>query len=295
MELINKQPKDAISVVIATLGGDSLSATIAALNQGSLLPNEILICIPAENVDRVVHLNFNNIKILETDFRGQVSQRIWGFNHASHDIVMQLDDDISVDEFCVERLVLALKELGPKVAVAPALLDKMTGYSVYKKPLGSGVLSSFYYWLMNGATGYAPGRIDKSGSSVGVDTSVLGDMRHDVEWLAGGCVMHYRGNLVRENFWPLPGKAYYEDVVHSCLLSSQGVRLVIDASAHCMLELFREASMRPKDFFQNLYRDYLGRRYFMHRFSRQSPRIYLYYLVRGLSYLYKRHWGLLRS
>lgn len=295
MGFIYRQPKDAVSVVIATLGGESLCVTIAALNRGSVPPTEILICIPAENAEKVAHLKAENIKILETNFRGQVPQRIWGFNQVSCDVVMQLDDDISVGEFCVERLLTTLRRLGSKVAVAPALLDRATGYSVYKKPLDNGVLSSFYYWMMNGAAGYAPGRIDKSGSAVGVNTSASGVALHDVEWLAGGCVMHYRSNLVRKNFWPLPGKAYYEDVVHSCLLSEQGVRLVIDASAHCTLELFREASVTPKEFFRILYRDYLARRYFMCRFSRQSPRIYLYYLIRGLSYLCKRLWRQLRS
>ena len=109
-----------------------------------------------------------------------------------------------------------------------------------------------------------------------------------VEWFAGACVLHYRENLVMENFWSLPGKAYYEDVVHSPILAVNGIRLVIDPSARCSLELFHQASLKPGDFFRNLYRDYLGRRYYMRRFSRQSFRIYLYYFGRVLSYLVSR-------
>ncbi len=133
-----------------------------------------------------------------------------------------------------------------------------------------------------------PGHIDKSGSSVGVDSQLSSEKLYDVKWLAGGCVLHYKENLICENFWPLPGKAYYEDVVHSCILSGKGIRLVIDSSAHCTLEVFREVILKPEDFFRNLYRDFLGRRYFMRRFSRQSARMYIYYLIRALSYLYKR-------
>jgi hypothetical protein len=147
---------------------------------------------------------------------------------------------------------------------------------------------ALYYWLMNGPRGYEPGRIDRSGSSIGVDPSVAPAPLYDVEWLAGGCVLHYKENLVMENFWPLPGKAYYEDVVHSSILAANGIRLVIDPTARCSLELFSQASLKPGDFFRNLYRDYLGRRYFMRRFSRQSFRIYLYYLGRVLSYLFSR-------
>jgi glycosyltransferase involved in cell wall biosynthesis len=281
---------NAVSVVIPTLGGEVLRATIDGLRRSSTPPAEILICIPSEFEERVRYINFPEVKILQTTFRGQVPQRIWGFNHAVHQVVMQLDDDIIVDEFCIERLLVTLRELGPSVAVGPALVDKATGHSVYRRPLQAGVLSTLYYWMMNGSAGHVPGGIDKSGSSVGVDTSTASGVRFDVEWLAGGCVMHYKDNLVLENFWPLPGKAYYEDVVHSCILSGRGVRLVVDASAHCTLESFRESSMTLRDFFQNLYRDYQGRRYFMRRFSRQSPRIYIYYLIRALSYLYKRRW-----
>lgn len=278
----------AITVVIATLGGGSLASTLESLNCGTVVPSEILICIPMEDAWKVADLRYDNVRILTTDFRGQVPQRIWGFQHAASELVMQLDDDIFVDPLCVERLVETLLSLGPKVAVAPALIDQDTDRSVYRKPQRSGALLSFYYWLMNGSDGYSPGRIDKSGSSVGVDPSLSDAALHDVEWLAGGCVLHFRENLVFENFWPLPGKAYYEDVVHSCLLRAKGVRLVVDARARCSLELFSQSSFRPGDFARNLYRDYLGRRYFMRRFSRQSPRMYLYYLGRVISYVFAR-------
>jgi hypothetical protein len=282
------QAKQSVTVVIATLGGQSLVSTVESLNRGSIPPAEILICIPVEDAGKLANIQHKNIRILKTDFRGQVAQRLFGFKDASHDFVMQLDDDILVDVFCVERLLATLQSLGPKVAVAPALIDQKTGNSVHKKLLENGLLSSIYYWLMNGSDGYAPGRIDKSGSSVGVDPLTSDSTLYDVEWLAGGCILHHKENLVLENFWPLVGKAYYEDVVHSCILNGKCIRLVIDATARCSIELFSQSSFKPKEFVNNLYRDYLGRRYFMRRFSRQSPRIYLYYLTRGLSYLYKR-------
>lgn len=282
-------PNDGqITVVIATLGGESLSATIHNLNSGSVRPDEVLVCVPASNAYNVAHLHGGNVSIVKTDFRGQVAQRRAGFQRASKPYVLQLDDDLLLDRLCLERLAATLRLLGPRAAVAPALLDVQTGQSVYKKPAKHGGVLAFYYWLMNGSQGYAPGRIDRSGSSIGVDPSVSPAPIYDVEWLAGGCVLHYRENLVMEDFWPLPGKAYYEDVVHSSILAVNGIRLVIDPSARCSLELFHQASLKPGDFFRNLYRDYLGRRYYMRRFSRQSFRIYLYYFGRVLSYLVSR-------
>jgi hypothetical protein len=277
-----------ITIVIATLGGESLAATINSLNSGSVCPKEILVCIPADNAWKVAHLQGGNTSIVKTDFRGQVAQRAAGFQLASCPLVLQLDDDLLLDRFCLERLAATLKLLGPKAAVAPALVDVQTGQSAYKRPEKNWVVLGLYDWLMNGARGYEPGRIDRSGSSVGVDPSVSPASIYDVEWLAGGCVLHQRANLVMENYWPLPGKAYYEDVVHSSILAASGIRLVIDPSASCSLELFSQSSFSPDDFFRNLYRDYLGRKYFMRRFSRQSFRMYLYYFGRILSYLASR-------
>jgi hypothetical protein len=277
-----------ITIVIATLGSESLAATINSLNSGSVCPKEILVCIPADNAWKVAHLQGGNTSIVQTEFRGQVAQRAAGFQLASCPLVLQLDDDLVLDRFCLERLAATLKLLGPKAAVAPALVDLKTGQSVYKKPKKNRVVLGLYYWLMNGARGYEPGRIDRSGSSVGVDPSVSPAPLYDVEWLAGGCVLHHRENLVMENFWPFPGKAYYEDVVHSSILAASGIRLVIDPSAICSLELFSQASFSTGDFFRNLYRDYIGRKYFMRQFSRQSFRIYLYFFGRILSYLASR-------
>lgn len=279
------QNRNQVTVVIATLGGASLSSTVDSLNRGSMAPAEILICIPIEHIERVAHLKHDNVKILGTNFRGQVAQRLFGFKNASNDFVMQLDDDIILDEFCLERLLGTLHALGPKVAVAPAFLDIETGLSVYKKPEKNKRLLQAYYWLMNGSKGYVPGRIDKSGSSIGLDPLLLDSRVHDVEWLAGGCVLHYRNNLVYENFWPRVGKAYYEDVVHSSILAVRGIRLVIDSTARCSLEMISQLSLKPSDYFIDLYRDYLARRYFLEFSSRRSLRIYLYYLLRILSYM----------
>lgn len=280
--------KQSVSVVIATLGGESLAATLLSLSDGSVVPDEILICIPAENAGQVIHLECDHVKILQTGFRGQVAQRALGFRMTSSDLVMQLDDDILVDRLCLERLLEALKILGSNVAVSPALIDQHTGRSVYVKPSGPKLLHATYFWLMNGANGYEPGKIDRSGSAVGVDPSASDSRFVEVEWLAGGCVLHYRENLVLDNFWPRAGKAYCEDVVHSHLLSQRRIRLVVDTSARCELELARQSTMTFAAFMRDLYRDFCARRYYMKRVSRSSARVYFYYLIRVASYAWSR-------
>src|SRR2546425_9108646 len=93
-----------MTVVIATLGGSSLKGTIETLNRGSVVPDEILVCISTNEAPRVSDFSFPNVKVLVTNCRGQVAQRAIGFQNASHEVVMQLDDDVHVDANCIEHL-----------------------------------------------------------------------------------------------------------------------------------------------------------------------------------------------
>ena len=278
----------ALTVVIPTLGGDSLERTIVALNSGSVVPAEVLVCIPEDEAQKVAHLSFENMKVLVTKVRGQVAQRAAGFRVASHPAVMQLDDDVLVDECCVERLLATLGTWGPSVAVAPALVSLTTGESVYKRPGGSRLLQRLYDWIMTGRDGYRPGGIDKAGSAVGVDPATAPQRVLDVEWLPGGCVMHHRHNLVLEDFYPLRGKAYREDVFHSHHLKERGCRLVVDTEAWCRLESAPLETLAPRDFFTVLAGDFRARRYSF-RLRRHSVwRMGLFYLALCARYAARR-------
>lgn len=265
-------------------------STLSKLNSGSLVPKEILICIPKREAGHADVLAADNVSVVPTPCRGQVAQRAFGFRQAKNGYVLQLDDDMSVDHCCLERLLEASQALGPNVAVSPALIDEQTGRSVYEKPRGVKFLLAFYFWLMNGAKGYQPGAIDKAGSAVGVDPATAQSRFVEVEWLAGGCMLHRQENLVLEDFWARPGKAYCEDVLHTHILGQRGIRLVVDTSARCELEVARQSTMTFRAFLSDFYRDFCARRYYMKRVDRSSARMYIYFSVR-----FARHvWGRLR-
>src|SRR5687768_2835902 len=94
----------SVSVVIPTLGADCVRTTIQHLNAGTLAPDEILVCVPAHEADRLRDLRVPNVRIVVTDCRGQVPQRAVGFRHAAHEFVLQLDDDVWVAKECLEHL-----------------------------------------------------------------------------------------------------------------------------------------------------------------------------------------------
>ena len=279
-----------ITVVIATLGGDSLKDTIVALNQGSIVPAEILICIPVIEAPKVedIQSQNSNVKILITQCRGQVAQRAVGFQNASHDIVMQLDDDLIVDVDCISHLLKTFKVHNPKVGVAPALMNHVNRQSIYKKFDTNIILQKMYYWLMNGKDGYQPGIITQCGSVIGVGPQNNNERIFEVEWLAGGCIMHHKENLILTNYYPFEGKAYYEDIIHSHYLRKVGIKLIVDVNAHCWMEPPLQQNGSVVQFIKQLKSDFQARKYTMQLLSRMTFRIYLFYIGRIISYTIKR-------
>ena len=228
--------RPGVSVVIPTLGGASVWDTIACLNSGTLVPEEILICIPEAEASRVEGRGVANVRVLVTDVRGQVAQRARGFRAARCPLVLQLDDDIMLDADCLERLV---EFLGAQrhLAVGPALYDRATGQyrSFLARDPGSkpGLAESVLYWAINGSHGYQPGQIGRAGVNMGVPAA--GDFRN-LAWLPGGCVLHRREELELSDFYPFPGKAFAEDLFHSRLLTGKGITLARCGAAKCRVD-----------------------------------------------------------
>ena len=92
-----------LSVVIPTLGGIQLKDTIKALQNSSIQPLEILICIPNSS-ELLVNIDLSdNVEIIRTNKKGQVFQRMTGFLAAKGELVLQIDDDV-----CLEKNTILL-------------------------------------------------------------------------------------------------------------------------------------------------------------------------------------------
>jgi len=225
-----------VSVVMATLGGVTVARTIAALNCGTLIPEEILICIPEEFKCRVEKLLYPNVRVVATLCRGQVVQRAIGFQQASYDLVLQLDDDIEVRHDCLEKLVDCILEVN-NIAVAPKMLDASTGQyhaSLTPEFHTNPLFRQLMFWIVNGSEGYMPGKIGRAGIGMGLPEQP--DDWFDIGWLPGGCVLHRKKNLVLFNNYLLKEKAFAEDLFHSALLRRKGIRLVRCGRAICDVE-----------------------------------------------------------
>jgi hypothetical protein len=236
----NSEKLQDLSVVIATLGGTSLSGTLCKLNSGSVRPVEILVCIPEQEANRLEIDLPENAEIVVTAVRGQVAQRAAGLSLARGSYVMQMDDDVHLEDGSLGRLLSTLQKLGPGHVVSP----------LYKNPTDNSYITQYHSgirgWLASLEAMLlcsAPwglrrvGKLTRLGIGYWVDTRYIQGDTFEVEWLPGGCVVCAREDLVTDCYYPLAGKAYTEDVVHSLKWRERGCRLWAVVTASCYTEV----------------------------------------------------------
>jgi glycosyltransferase involved in cell wall biosynthesis len=223
-----------VSVVIPTLAGASLEKTILSLNSGTIIPTEILVVIPNDLHKSSLNFPFQNIIIINSISKGQVNQRTEGFKKASNDLVLQIDDDIVLAKDALELLIKKLIKLGPGNVIGPSFFDPFTKKTLHKFNKGLlGLLKSINASVFSAAPwGLSRmGKITKIGLSYGVDFEYINESIYEVEWLPGGCVLSHKQDLILDGFYPFPGKAFSEDVIHSILRSSNNINHYVKSSA----------------------------------------------------------------
>lgn len=276
--------KYSISVVIATLGGEVLSDTLSTLNQGTLVPQEILICVPEEYISSIPTSMPGNISILATKTIGQVSQRLHGLKIAKNNLVMQLDDDVHLNRDCLEILSREIISRRDMCSISPSLQDRIGARSIYSLPKPTSLLIKIYYFLISGATKPREGSILSCGLSIGCDLSDHSSDLKLVDWLPGGCVMHKRENLFLKEYYPFSGKAYCEDLIHSYWLSRQDLNLYISSRAKASIVVNSLADVSPKLFLKHLIADFKARSFLLDLRKQNKYRMYLFYALEIMIY-----------
>lgn len=218
-----------ITAVIATVGEDSLSETIEKLLKGTVQPDLILVCIPKTYANRITKINKRRgrVRVIETEFQGQVAQRAFGFAQVQTTFTLQIDSDTFVEERCLEHLLFEAKKHEHTV-IAPTLHDAETGKALgYLTPESKMEVTTFQkmiYWIMNGDSGFKEGTISKAGVGFGIKDPTIPTI---VEWFPGCCALHRTANLIIDNFYRFEGKAYCEDLFHSTLLRENSLQIYI--------------------------------------------------------------------
>ncbi len=263
-----------LSVVIPTLGGIQLKDTIKALQDSSIRPMEILICMP-DSSELLADIDLSdNVEIIRTKKKGQVYQRATGFLAAKGDFVLQIDDDVFLEKDTIEKLIHQINSSNEKIAVAPVYLWINTDISVFESNRAT-ILGKVSDWIMNGKDGYQPGAVSLSGVGFGLNINDKTQDKTRSEWLPGGCILHRSDNLVTQDYFPFPGKAYSEDLIHSFLLRENGVKLYACNKAIAYLEpIFYPDSLIE------LYKQYQATKYVVNIQKKGFVRLHLFYFLR---------------
>ena len=263
-----------LSVVIPTLGGIQLKDTIEALQNSSIRPMEILICMP-DSSELLADIDISdNVEIIRTKKKGQVYQRATGFIAAKGDFVLQIDDRVLVKNDAIEKLVYCLNGSDEKAAVTATCLKEGTDQSVYSRNRNT-ITRKVSDWIANGKSGYKPGAVSLSGVGFGLDFNDKTQDKTETEWLPGGCILHRSQNLITQDYFPFSGKAYSEDLMHSLLLRESGVKLYVCNNAIVYIE-----AIPYPDSLIELYRQYQATKYVVNLQRKRFLRLHLFYFFR---------------
>ena len=268
-----------ISVVIPTIGGRDLNKTIGAIRKNSLIPNEVLICIPASCKVVLDSSLFEYVRVVYTEKKGQVYQRKIGFLQSKGDFVLQLDDDIVLQEDAIENLVNHMLTLNKKSAISPNFYENKSNVCLYRRNVES-LKWRVVHWIMNGKNGFKPGIISLSGVNFGL--YFKGDI-NESEWLPGGCVLHRRSNLIVNDYYPFIGKAYAEDIIHSILLKKNNIKLYVCQSAIAYVEKPCGAQSLVE-----FFRQYNASKYVNLLLGKRLVRLRVYYFINFFYFVLKK-------
>lgn len=274
---MSKETKD-ISIVIATLGGLSLSKIIDCVCKQSVCVKEIIICLPNDSKFSVDFKKQNNIILCISNKRGQVSQRSEGLKIATGKFIIQLDDDMYFSESFIESFYNHFIKIKYKAALAPLFKDiKSKNYLTNYNNSIINILKSIIIFLLSGAPfGYRKmGSIDRGGIPYGVDKNYLSNSNPvEVKWLPGGCVICHRDNLIYDDYYPFEGKAYSEDLIHSLLWQEKGVKLFVDPSIY----IYTEIKTEKRDF-NSYYLEYKARNYYLKLCKKSYFTSLIYFII----------------
>ena len=273
-----------VTIVIPTLGDSDLKKIIQSINHNSIIPSEILICIPKQFYFKVKNIKEDNVTILCTDTFGQVPQRIQGFKEAKTEYVIQLDDDVRLEKNSIKELLSAIISKGEKSSVGPYMIDLDSRQSVHKNKLN--FLKKIYYLVINSPQGFLPGTITKAGTCIGIDAELSKKDLIETEWLSGGMVIHNKNNLILENYFPFKGKAYSEDLIHSHLMKEIGLKLYICKRSICYIEAEKYLHQKTlREFLNWLIGDFRARKYYVIMSKKNQIYLYIHYLKEISQYL----------
>ena len=204
--------KVPVSIIIATANRvDALSTTLASIHLQHIQPQEIIIVDASEQDDskKLCSTKYPSIIWKKADAKGAAVQRNQGVVLASCPFIGFMDDDIILEESCIENLWLAMNS-SQQIGGVNAMITNQQ----YHSP---GKVTRFMYQLMHGKkiSSYAGLCIGPAWNLLPEDNNTL-PVIQEVGWLNTTCTFYRKEALPNPPFQShFKGYSLMEDVTLS--------------------------------------------------------------------------------
>jgi glycosyltransferase involved in cell wall biosynthesis len=217
-----------LSIVIATVGEETLKKLIKQIKSSTFIPDEIIVVFPEVHMVKKIFLKSKDILIFRSPKSGQVAQRYYGISKAKNKYILQLDADIEIKKNTIEQLIKSYIINGPKIVVGPKFdylnkkkINKKNKYRAWKfvfQIFGGGNINVFD---LNKPFRYDSWFYDYKQPQKSGYTNVL----------PGGCILFNKDYYKNLDFYPLKGKALGEDLINSVYFQSFGCKLFFEVKS----------------------------------------------------------------
>ena len=218
-----------LTAVIPTLGNKNISKLLSKLVKNDLI-KEVLISVPNSNKGKIYKYKNKKVKIIYSDFKHQVKQRILCYKKIKTKLTILLDDDIDFNNNFISNLVKIKLQKGNNSVIGPVYYNKKNLKKIHSNDLNfKNIFKRFLQSIFLGIsfTKNRMGKISKAGNCYGVDPDYMEEDFIKVDWIPGGCMIVSTNKLIHKNYFNIVGKAYCEDLIQSFLFRKKKLTLYI--------------------------------------------------------------------
>ena len=266
-----------LTIIIPSLLSNINEKWIEQVNGFNQKKINIIISIPPNlsKKNKFINKFDKEILIINSDKKGQVNQRQYGYKFTKTEYLMHMDDDIFISIKNLKILLNQFEKLPKKSSIAPRLIAKNEikhlNFKKYKNI------------LLYSESKPKPGSISKSTFEVSHNYSFDPNKSiESVDWIPGGISIIRKKYIIQNQYFNFEGKAYCEDLIHSNLLKKNGIKLFISNKSFYSTELKNYKDFNVRDFLKFIKNDFKARNFY--RKSVKNPlipflRVYFFIVI----------------
>lgn len=292
------------TVCIASLGRPSLIPLIRSLSIISNWKLRFCVSLPSDAPITVIEEleHFVNTTVSYVRGKHQVTQRNDAIKHSDRDLILQLDDDVTLSRPSIEKLYDAFDTLPEKSVIGPALQwSDNTSFFKPKFQTEKSILRQLINAIEKRILGISRGstalmiygKVTKSGVPIGFPSGLVNSsfQSYEVDFLSGCCMLLRREHALESSYYPwTTGRASLEDLFHCFYLKKKfDCKLFIAKESTVIIQAQDSSAKSISSSTRELMQTALKHLYFNYIYKFNISRLLIWYtctvLYRGVGLL----------